>query len=147
MHNLAPHPAGAIYAPPPLAGANGPPLENYIIYIETFCYFFHIGGLFLYLGGISVTLFSLWEPFLSLHRASLLFFLHRRAFLLRFSLYNDYIANFFTTWGPFCYVFLCIMIILGTFFTMWGAFLLHFSPFGGLFCPYIAGYMLNFLSH
>ena len=33
-----------------------------------------------------------------------------RAFLLRFSLYNDYIANFFTVWGPFCYVFFCMII-------------------------------------
>ena len=139
-------PAGAIYAPPPLvgahgppAGANGPPPLKIIFFIwRLFCYFFHIGGFFLYLRGISVTLFSLWEPFLSLYRASLLFFLHRRAFLLRFSLYNDYIANFFNTWGPFCYVFLCIMIILGTFFTMWGPFAPFFSIWGPLSSLYSA---------
>ena len=66
------------------------------------------------------------------------FFFYRRAFLLRFSLYNDYIANFFIMWGPFCYVFFLYNDYIGNIFYHVGAFLLHFSPFGGLFCPYIA---------
>ena len=80
------------------------------------------------------------------YRTSLLIFFYRRAFLLRFSLYNDYIANFFTMWGPFCYVFFCINYndYIGNIFYHVEAFLLLFLNVGG-FLLHFSLYWEHFL--
>ena len=135
---MPPPSLAGVHGPP--AGANGPPPPLEIIFLcRDFFAIFPYWGPFSLLGGHFCYYFLLMVTFLSLYRISLLFFFYRRAFLLRFSLYNDYIANFFIMWGPFCYVFFLYNDYIGNIFYHVGAFLLHFSPFGGLFCPiYIA---------
>ena len=102
----------------PLRAPMDPPLEIIFFIWRLFCYFFHIGGLFLYLGGISVTHFSLWEPFLS-YAGPLCYFSSIGG---PFSYVFLYIMTILGTFLPCEGLFLCIMIILGTFFIVWGPF-------------------------
>ena len=100
-------------------------------------------------------IFPIWGAFFSTWGAFLLLF---SPYGNLFCPYTGPLCYFSSIGGPFCYVFLYIMTILRTFlpcgglfatfflyndyigniFYHVGAFLLHFSPFGGLFCPYIA---------
>ena len=88
-------------------------------YTGPLCYFSSIGGPFYYVFLYIMTILGTFLPC--------------GVFLLRFSLYNDYIGNIFYHVGAFLLRFSLYNVYIGNIFYHVGAFLLHFSSFGGLF--------------